>query len=820
MSQSLQTTDNIHLSIIDSLFNKGRSIFLSGPGGTGKSYIIKNVIKKTAVERGIPISLTSTTGVSAIGIEGTTIHRWSGIGLGKEPYMVICSKIKSKKEVTERWRNTRILVIDEISMMGIQTFSLLDRVAKHIRGDKNPFGGLQLVLSGDFLQLPPVNDDFCFKSIVWNNLNMVYYKLSEPKRYPDIEHFNMLLRARSGECTNDDFKILKNRVQKYIDYIGSGGERKDIVKPTRIFSLKKDVEKYNLEQLSKIEGQEYRYECIDKITKLIIDSKKVVEQQNTDSNTIKTIDKEIEDINNGIDTLDVKDKDVELSKEELEECVVFLDSNIPKTLIFKKGAQVMLTYNIDIDNGLVNGSRGVVEKCEPDGVVVKFRNGIETMIGYNKYEFKESRLSMSRLQVPLILCWATSIHKCIAPNTLIATVNGLMRIEDISSYQINRTVKIFQQEDTSLELDLEVYGLNEKNKATQIYRGKIVDTIKIKTSRGYTIEGSHNHPLMKNNDEFRWAEMMNLIIGDKIILQAGTNSNSDTHPFIVYENTVITIDLEVCYIIGCLLSGEYRENSLFIEYVNGKFKDFKIRDTELNTVELVEKIFLSQKIEWYILQNTKDGHLDFIKGFIDCCGVEDEKYLIFYCKDSICEDIQVLLLNYGVVSFSKKDSSTSRSSILIESNDYIFLNNLLFDRETKIENFDFKDSIVSIEHSKSRVFDIFVPVTNSFIGNGIYNHNSQGATLDYAIMDLGSSIFSPGMAYVALSRVRTIEGLMLSGFLPNKIYSDKLAIEFENKLLECSLDEKENVTNTIKRSVKKNIKREYISDSEDEVEYE
>ena len=741
--------------------------------------------------------------------------------MGKEPYMVICSKIKSKKEVLERWRNTRILVIDEISMMGLQTFSLLDRIAKSIRGNTKTFGGLQLVLSGDFLQLPPVNDDFCFKSTVWNNLNMMYYKLSEPKRYPDIEHFKMLLRARSGECTKDDFKVLKNRVQKYIDYIGSGGERKDIVKPTRIFSLKKDVEKYNLEQLSKIEGQEYRYDCVDKITKLVIDSKKVTEQQTTEP--LKTIDEDIELVNKSMETLDVKDKDVELSKEELEDCVIFLDSNIPKSLIFKKGAQVMLTYNIDIENGLVNGSRGVVERCEVDGVIVKFRNGIETMIGYNKYEFKESRLSMSRLQVPLILCWATSIHKCIAPNTLISTSNGLMRIEDISTHQINRSVKIFQQEDTSLELELEVYGINGKNKATQIYRGKIVDTIKIKTSKGYTIEGSRQHPIMKNNNDFLWTEMSKLIIGDKIILQAGTNSNSTIHPFIVYENIVITIDVEVCYIIGCLLSGEYKENTRFIEYVNGKFRDFKITE-DFNLIELVEKIFLSQKIEWYILQNTRDGHLEFIKGFINCSGVMDEKCLLFYCNDCIAEDIQILLLNYGVVSFLKRNSFGGGSNILIESSDCIFLNNLLSDKEIKIETFDFRDSIDTIEYSKSRVYDIFVPVTNSFIANGIYNHNSQGATLDYAIMDLGSSIFSPGMAYVALSRVRTIEGLMLSGFLPSKIYSDKLAIEFENKLLECSLDEKETSDNSVEdtaiTSVKRNIKREYISDSEDEVEYE
>lgn len=366
--------DNLSDRLINDIFHHGRNVFISGSGGTGKSYLIANHIKTTAERMKLRIAITSTTGVSALAIGGCTIHRWSGIKLGKESVLTIVNRILTKnKDCLKRWRETDILSIDEVSMLGMNTFQLIDKVGRNIRGINKPFGGLRLIFTGDFLQLPPVNDNFMFLSPLWNDLNLSYYKLTKPRRFPDEDHFQLLQRARTGNLTPDDIKKLKQRVTSYIDYIGNGGERKDHIKPTRIFSLKKDVEAHNMEELNKLQAETIIYKCID--------------------------------------TIICKGKDDKLRETEKEDYKEYFDTIIPHTLVFKPGAQVMLTYNLDTDNGLVNGSRGVVLECNHDGLLVKFRNGHAEIIRHNENEFEDHRVLMIRKQVPLILAWGISIHK-------------------------------------------------------------------------------------------------------------------------------------------------------------------------------------------------------------------------------------------------------------------------------------------------------------------------------------------------------------------------------------------------------------------------
>lgn len=365
-------SEDIEAKLVRDVFENKNNIFLSGSGGTGKSYLLANTIKKIGDEKGLNIALTSTTGVSAVAIGGTTIHRWSGIRLGKELPIVIANRIRKSKECLKRWIETDILIIDEVSMLGLEIFELLDNIARKIRDNNKPFGGIQLILSGDFLQLPPVNDEFIFKSSVWKELNIINYKLTIPRRFPDVNHFELLQRARIGKLLPEDVKNLKNRVNEYIKYIGSGGERRDEIKPTRIYSLKRDVEKHNFDELLKLQGDYITYISTDKISK--------------------------------------KNKEV-VSKSEEKEYVEYMDTIIPRQLYFKEGAQVMLTYNLDIDMGLVNGSRGVVKSCEKDGVVVLFKNKMSVKITVNPIEFEDGNVKIIRNQIPLILAWAISIHK-------------------------------------------------------------------------------------------------------------------------------------------------------------------------------------------------------------------------------------------------------------------------------------------------------------------------------------------------------------------------------------------------------------------------
>ena len=140
----------------------GKNIFLTGPAGTGKTFILKNFIdwyKETKETENSKIYITSTTGLSSLLIDGMTIHRYAGIGIGDKDINTYYKKIMKMKSLKKRWLSTSVLVIDEISMMNPDLFDKLEALARKIRLNDKPFGGIQLILSGDFLQIPPVNSN-------------------------------------------------------------------------------------------------------------------------------------------------------------------------------------------------------------------------------------------------------------------------------------------------------------------------------------------------------------------------------------------------------------------------------------------------------------------------------------------------------------------------------------------------------------------------------------------------------------------------------------------------------------------------------------
>lgn len=133
----------------------GRSVFFTGAAGVGKSFLLHEIERLLKYDRR-NFQITATTGIAALQVSGVTIHSWSGVGLGKEPVTVLYDRIMRSKERVKIWRNTAVLVVDEISMIGADLFTKLDVLGKLIRMDRRPFGGIQLVVSGDFFQLPPV----------------------------------------------------------------------------------------------------------------------------------------------------------------------------------------------------------------------------------------------------------------------------------------------------------------------------------------------------------------------------------------------------------------------------------------------------------------------------------------------------------------------------------------------------------------------------------------------------------------------------------------------------------------------------------------
>lgn len=364
-----------------------QNILLHSPGGTGKSHILRTIAQRFTF-RGKNVAMTATTGVAAINLSsegppavaGATINGWAGIGLAKDPPQRLASNVRHRPDARKRWIETDILIIDEISMAGAELLDKLDFVGRDIRRERSlPFGGLQIIVSGDFLQLPPVNDKFAFKSYVWGEISdtLTPFILDKPKRYSNLEWFQMLLRFRSGTHTPEDIKFLRSREVAYQDYVKKLKDKDDVgtVKPTVLHSRRADVDYQNEVELTRLGGKQREIIADDIFT--------AYNNHARSDHYIKP-----------------------------------LEDAIPRFLCFKVGAQVMLRANLDIPGGLANGSRGVVveiigEGTSPSqgGIKVKWLKGNTTTVTAHTWTQEDKDGKATRTHIPLILAWAMTIHR-------------------------------------------------------------------------------------------------------------------------------------------------------------------------------------------------------------------------------------------------------------------------------------------------------------------------------------------------------------------------------------------------------------------------
>jgi len=361
----------------------GENIFLTGPAGAGKSFLVKHIVTWATTIANKTIATTALTGCAALllGTKAKTLHSWAGIGLGREPVSILESNIRKNGKIVRRWRKTNILVIDEISMMTPELFEKLDSIGKRLRLNQHPWGGIQLILCGDFYQLPPVSKGlsgempgrFVFESPLWAASNLKPAHLTKIVRQTDSLFQTLLNECRVGSPSKTSVDLLYSR--QGLDW------KENKIRPTLLFSRNIEVDNVNQKNLDAL-----------KTEKQVFKAKTVIRYE-----------------------LDPDESDEDIPTEgNLERHVQKLDddANYVPNLELKIGCQVMLIVNLSVEEGLVNGSRGVITGFEEGthNPIVQFLYGPPKPIMRQPWKSQTNK-RLVRSQIPLRVAYAATIHK-------------------------------------------------------------------------------------------------------------------------------------------------------------------------------------------------------------------------------------------------------------------------------------------------------------------------------------------------------------------------------------------------------------------------
>ena len=336
----------------------GESVLLTGPAGAGTTFVLNQFIR-IAKGEGKHVSVTATTGLAATHLGGTTIHSWSGIGVSDElAHGFVDHMAKGRLEIIQK---TDVLIIDEISMLHDFRLDMIDQVCRAVRKKDEPFGGIQVIMSGDFFQLPPINrgdsraGGFVVNSNVWQELDPAICYLAEQHRQDDEVLLDILNSLRGGE-------LRRHHAERLLERVDVQPENDELL--TELHTVNVDVDTLNDSKLDELDGDELFY------TQTTTGSESYVEN--------------------------------------LQRSVL-----APATLRIKKGALVMSVKN-SLDRKYVNGSLGVVIDFEPgtEYPVVEFKNGKVVTMQPDTWELRDGdKKRASITQIPLRLAWAITVHK-------------------------------------------------------------------------------------------------------------------------------------------------------------------------------------------------------------------------------------------------------------------------------------------------------------------------------------------------------------------------------------------------------------------------
>lgn len=353
------------------LLKQGKNIFLSGPAGVGKSTIIR-LYKDYAKKNNIKVHTTATTGIAATLVDGVTIHSWSGVGIGEDSVEEILAGMNFK--TARNIRSAKVLVIDEISMLSPELFEKIEGVVSGIRG-RSRFGGLQVIFSGDFFQLPPVRksnstkpkvSEFLFDSQKFRETVDFYIELTEIIRQTDLGFQTALMGVRSGNLDHVSKGLLRSRLKNETEVNG--------VKPTKLYPHKASAERENMLNINKLiesGAKSYTYNLRTTLVRPKVQTQAV-------DHFIKNISK------------------YTLAYEKLTLTV---------------GCQVMCIRNLNTEEKLANGTRGVVTELDETTVKIRTVNGKVFDIQESCWYIQRGDIKVEVTQVPLIPAYAITIHK-------------------------------------------------------------------------------------------------------------------------------------------------------------------------------------------------------------------------------------------------------------------------------------------------------------------------------------------------------------------------------------------------------------------------
>jgi len=376
----------------------GRNVFLTGPPGSGKTFLLNKYIDYLKTNHKA-VGVTASTGIAATHMAGITIHSWSGLGIQEVLGQNDIDTLLKKPYLKKRFRETGVLVIDEISMINAVQFDTINRICQAFKSNLAPFGGMQVVCSGDFFQLPPIEKQrkirFAFASNVWQAMDMQVCYLEEQHRHKDDELFQLLNYIRNNAIEQARQVLTNKEFNK--QFPG--------VIPTKLYTHNVDVDTMNSIELAKIGERELTYNMEHNGRKKVV------------AGLIKS-------------------------------CLA------PERLVIKKGAQVMFVKN-NFDKGYVNGTRGKIIGFDEDRLpIVETFSGDQIIVTPANWVIKEDDEVIAEIrQMPLRLAWAITVHKSQGMNLDTAEI-------DLSKSFVEGMGYVALSRLTSLD-GLKLIGINE-----------------------------------------------------------------------------------------------------------------------------------------------------------------------------------------------------------------------------------------------------------------------------------------------------------------------------------------------------------------------